>query len=251
MFSRTYITFALLAIFVMLEVGCANATAVPTATPLPTLSPPTATQTLAPPTLTVTPIPATPTELLPTATVTRVPSTATAIPPTATPIPPSPTQLPPTATRKPKPTLVPTVPPSGLQIEWLGDMKYLERRNQAGAVICTVELVYHNYTTQDISFPDYRPVFALAKPDGEILKFGYRAGGYFRKENGFENGIQGEPPTIPAGQSSFTWTWFGIPEAPATYCRYVYLRWQGSFQAAEFDANGKLINHPKDIRYAP
>ena len=112
-------------------------------------------------------------------------------------------------------------------------------------------MVYHNFSEQDFTYPDYAPSYALAQPDGEILKFGYHLGGYFHKEDGWENGISGDPPPIPAHQSSFVWTWYGFTEGPGTFCKYFYVRWQGKNLAAEFDPKGKLINPNVNIPNAP
>ena len=209
--------------------------------PAATSIPPTETATSLPPTNTPvpptdTPVPPTDTPI-PTSTLTLAP-TGTPVLATATPIPPTATRVPPTATRKP--TVIPAsaTPVVLITVEWLSGMGY-EGRN-ATSRWCQMQMVYHNNSTNDLAWPNYQPVFGVAAADTSIAHW-YKAG-FYSKLYGWRNGIEGLPPTIPAGQSSYTWTWYSVAQNNGEYCRYVYVVLQGKTYAAEYSPQGDLVS---------
>ena len=103
-----------------------------------------------------------------------------------------------------------------------------------------MDMLYHNDSSQDLLWPDYCPKFYIANADGNITYWMW--GNYYRKEDGWASGIEGEPPPIPAGMPSFGWVWYGVAEQPGQYCRYVVVEWQGWQYGAEYDPQGKRID---------
>jgi hypothetical protein len=115
-----------------------------------------------------------------------------------------------------------------------------------GSNWCQVQMTYFNQSTQDLAWPDYQPVFSVAAPDGSILRR-WKAN-YYSTDQGWPNGIAGVPPTIPAGKSSFLWTWYTATGGGGEYCRYVAVQWQGVTHVAEFNPQGKLVNAASTAR---
>ena len=101
-------------------------------------------------------------------------------------------------------------------------------------------MIYYNQSAQDLLWPDYRPLISVAAPGGNIVR--RWLANYYSKDQGWPNGIEGLPPTIPAGKASFMWTWYTATEAPGEYCRYIAVQLQGVTYVAEYDPQGKLIN---------
>ncbi|MBI5877329.1 MAG: hypothetical protein HZB53_06745 [Chloroflexi bacterium] len=123
-------------------------------------------------------------------------------------------------------------------VEWQGNMDY---ENRTGDMRwCQMKNIYHNLSAQNLDWPDYQPAIAVARPDGSI-RILYRAN-YYSVDQGWQNGIKGTPPTIPAGKDSFPWTWYSSTGAPGEYCRFVTVTVQGVTYTAEYDARGQLIN---------
>jgi hypothetical protein len=209
--------------------------------PTSTAIPPTETPTSLPPT--DTPLPTetatvAPTETsIPTETPTMAP-TDTPLSPTTTPVPPTATRVPPTATRKPTAVARTATPVVSITVDWLSGMGYEGR--DANSRWCQMQMVYHNNDTQDLKWPDYRPVFGVAAADTSIAHW-WNAG-FYSKIYGWPNGIEGLPPTIPAGQSSYTWTWYSVAQNNGEYCRYVYVQLRGKTFAAEYSPQGDLVN---------
>lgn len=203
-------------------------TAAATATPLPT---DTFTPTLVPPT--ATPVP--PTE------------TSTAIPPTAT---PSPTRVPPTSTptatatvpsatpTSTTPTITPTTAPALFRVEWLTNAVYDTR--DATTRWCNIQMLIRNDSTVTLEWDEYQPVFVIADASGSPVR--QLDAGYYSKANGWANGIDGLPQPIPPRTSSILWTWYAITENNGQFCKYVYVTLRGQEFAAEYNAQGAIIN---------
>lgn len=87
----------------------------------------------------------------------------------------------------------------------------------------------------------YDPVFGVANADGSINRWGL--GGWYAKALGWSNGIEKFPPDpIQAGTTSDDWTWYSIAGLNGEYCRYVYVKWNGTINAAEYSPKGELVN---------
>ncbi len=246
--SRWLKLLALIVPVVLALNACSNPTVVPTSVSLAVAITPTAslpTNTPVPPTDTPTTVPPTSTPVPPTATSvpatrTSVPPTFTSLPVTATSVQPAATRVPPTATKKPATAAPTAAPASAVSVEWLSGMGYEGR--DGSSRWCQMQMVYHNNGTTDLTWPAYQPVFVIMDAAGNVTHR-YRAG-FYGKKYGWPNGIEGDPPTIPAGQSSFVWTWYSVAmNDNGELCRYVYVVLNNRLiAAAEYDTQGNLVN---------
>jgi hypothetical protein len=93
----------------------------------------------------------------------------------------------------------------------------------------------------DLKSDGYQPVFVIANADGSINRFS--AAGWYARAFGWSNGIVEFPPNpVLGGANSGDWTWYSNVQTNGEYCRFVYVRWKGQVQAAEYAPDGKLVN---------
>jgi len=122
-----------------------------------------------------------------------------------------------------------------LKLNWSKQMTYEGREGQSRW--CQIQLIYQNNTGQTYKWPDYQPAFQIVNPDGS--QDTWYKGQYYRKEDGWENGISGTPPPIPSG-SSADWTWYSATNRAGQYCAMVAVVFGDYVFYAQYDAAGQL-----------
>ncbi|NEP83186.1 MAG: ABC transporter ATP-binding protein [Okeania sp. SIO3B3] len=123
-----------------------------------------------------------------------------------------------------------------LNVSWAQQMTYEGRMGESRW--CQMSLTYQNNSGQSYDWPDYRPVFLIVNGDGS--QDGWYHGGYYAKEDGWENGIEGTPPSI-SNNASADWTWYSATDRAGQYCGAVAVAFQDWTYVAVYDAQGSLI----------
>lgn len=122
-----------------------------------------------------------------------------------------------------------------LKLNWSRQMTYEGREGQSRW--CQIQLVYQNNTGRTYRWPDYQPAFQIVNADGS--QDTWYKGQYYRKEDGWENGISGTPPPIPSG-SSADWTWYSATNRAGQYCATAAVVFGDYIFYAQYDAAGQL-----------
>ena len=143
---------------------------------------------------------------------------------------------PPAATAEPEATTEPAAN-APLAIVWEGPMGYEGREGETRW--CEMKMTYRNLSGANVNWPDYRPLFLIRNGDGS--EDGWYYANYYHKEDGWENGIEGEPPTIPPGQGA-NWTWYSFTDRADQYCASIAVEYQGWIFRADYGPQGALIN---------
>jgi hypothetical protein len=102
---------------------------------------------------------------------------------------------------------------------------------------CEFKVTYHNLSQKTVNWPEYRPLMLIRNADGSEV--GWTLGNYYRREDGWSNGIEGEPPPIPPGGAA-EWTWYTAAEQSGQYCADVAIEVQGWIYYATYDIQGAL-----------
>lgn len=123
-----------------------------------------------------------------------------------------------------------------LNVSWSPQMTYEGRMGESRW--CQMSMTYQNNGGQSYDWPAYRPVFLIVNGDGS--QDGWYYGGYYAKEDGWENGIEGTPPSMPGGTSA-DWTWYSATDRAGQYCAAVGVAFQDWVYVAVYDAQGALI----------
>lgn len=124
-----------------------------------------------------------------------------------------------------------------LEIVWEGPMGYEGREGQTQW--CEMKMTYRNVSGATINWPDYRPLFLILNGDGS--EDGWYYANYYHKEDGWENGIEGEPPPVAPDQGA-NWTWYSSTERADQYCAGVAVEYQGWIYQATYGPQGALLD---------
>jgi hypothetical protein len=122
-----------------------------------------------------------------------------------------------------------------LNITWSQKMTYEGRQGESRW--CQMSMTYENQSGQSYNWPDFRPAFLIMNADG--TEDGWYYANYYAKEDGWENGITGTPPNIPAGDSA-DWTWYSATSGAGQYCGAVAISYGDWVYAASYNAQGAL-----------
>jgi len=124
-----------------------------------------------------------------------------------------------------------------LEIVWEGPMGYEGREGQTRW--CEMKMTYRNLSGATINWPDYQPLFLILNGDGS--EDGWYYANYYHKEDGWENGIEGDPSPILPDQRA-NWTWYSFTDTADQYCAGVAVEYQGWIYQATYGPQGALIN---------
>lgn len=122
-----------------------------------------------------------------------------------------------------------------LNITWSKQMTYEGRQGESRW--CQMSMTYQNQGSQSFNWPDFRPAFQIMNADG--TEDGWYFANYYAKEDGWDNGITGTPPNIPAGGSA-DWTWYSATGGAGQYCSVVAVSYGDWVYVASYNAQGAL-----------
>lgn len=126
---------------------------------------------------------------------------------------------------------------SPLKVSWSNQMGYEGREGESRW--CEMQMTYQNVSGAVINWPDYQPSFLIR--NGDDSEDGWYYANYYRKEDGWENGIEGDPQPIPSGGRA-DWTWYSYTDRADQYCAEVAVEYQGWLYHAAYNAQGTLVD---------
>lgn len=141
------------------------------------------------------------------------------------------------ATQEPEATEEAVAGNSPLEVVWEGPMGYEGREDQSQW--CEMKMSYRNTSGSTVNWPDYQPLFLIRNGDGS--EDGWYYGSYYHKEDGWPNGIEGDPPPI-APNNSANWTWYSATDVGGQYCAAVAVEYQGWIYQATYGPQGALLD---------
>ncbi len=144
----------------------------------------------------------------------------------------------PAATAEPAATEAPAAESNApLEITWNGPMGYEGREGETKW--CEMKMTYRNLSGAAINWPDYQPLFLILNGDGS--EDGWYYANYYHKEDGWENGIAGDPPPMAPDQGA-NWTWYSFTDTADQYCAGVAVEYQGWVYRANYGPQGALLD---------
>ncbi len=126
---------------------------------------------------------------------------------------------------------------SPLKINWGDQMGYEGREGESRW--CEMQMTYQNVSGAPINWPDYQPGFLIR--NGDDSEDGWYNANFYRKEDGWAQGIEGDPQPIQSGGRA-DWTWYSYTDRADQYCAEVAVEYQGWVYHAFYNAQGTLVD---------